>query len=1155
MTTASRFFAHLHLHSAYSLIDSTLTLPQMAAAGTERGIAAIALTDQGNMHGFIHFYRKMREAGIKPICGLEVLFEQSAGGFAPLVLLARNMQGYRNLMDLSSRTYLHPDFDGTPRLLRSWLQESSALTDGLCALSCAHNGEVGQALLKNPQAGLKALDQFRKLFHDEFYLEVCRTGSEQEHVYLERAVDCSIKAGCPLVASNDVRFLNQADFPVHEARYMAATGQILADTKSSSPYLQHQHLASADDMAQLFADMPEAIDNALELARRCTLELEEGKLYMPASHLPAGEKEADWIEKKAVAGLKDRLQVEALPALYSERLQYELSVIEKMGFTGYFLVVADFVNWAQQNQVTVGPGRGSGAGALVSWALGICDLDPMRYGLLFERFLNPERVSPPDIDIDFDPKGRGKVIDYVISTYGRQAVAQIATLDFLQAKAAIRDSTRVLGFSPGLAHKICSLFPNDRQLGIDEAEEQLTELQQMAKEDAVRSILDLAKQLEGLPRNASRHAGGVVIAPGDLTRYAPLFQSSSDNWVATQYDKKDLEYIGLVKFDFLGLTTLAIIDDALEEANRIRPLTSGPQPELVRNDMDLDDEAAYDLICNGQTEALFQLESPRMRSLIQRFAPEKFTDLIALLALIRPGPLEANMFDVAVACKVDGKEMQPPHPLLAEVVEETWGVMLYQEQVMEAARRLADYSYGEADELRRAMGAKDRDEMGRHRSIFVERAAGKNIASKDAEHVFELMAKFAGYGFNKSHSAAYAILSLQTAWLKAHYPACFMAATMTQEVTAPERERRWNLIRASRSLGLKVLQPDVNHSEYGCRAEIIDGVCNAYRLGLGAINGVGEAPAERIAAARRAEGPFENLYDFCLRADMHLFDRRVLDMLNSAGALASLEPDRASAEASLDAARTYAALRHKEQEQGQNTLFIEQADDSQVDTFVPEPVSVRAWSHSKLCQRERAALGMYLQTHPLQSWRKEMGVRYPEHLIDLDNSSRPVTLLARLHAVNQIRRMDYRLMIAVLDDETHNIEVEVENDVLMHQHQPIAKDELLLVTVAPKESGKGRSRTRYRLIKAYPLAQVRRMSVRRLVVELELQKELPNGALAQMEERTNPEGCLLVFRYKGAGMAGDIQMPEQYRQPVNDETLEFFRSLFGGDSSWFEYNG
>lgn len=1148
-------FAHLHLHSSYSLTDGLLHPAELAAAAVQRNISAVALTDCGNLFGFISFYRAMEKAGVKPICGVEMEIETEAGDFAELVLLARNEEGYRNLMRLVSKAYTDESFNGMPRLQRAWLTGAVA---GLSALSGGHKGEVGKLLVGNDAlAAHECLQRSRDLFDGEFYLQISRIGWGDEQTYLPRAVDLAAKTDCPLIASNDVRFLDREDFDLHEARTCIARKWELSDEKRPRLYREAQYFASAQEMQALFKDVPEAVENASALAQRCNLTLASEQLHMPVFKLPKGQNEADWMRTQVDKGLKSKLRVTELPSSYRERMDYELGVIERMGFTGYFLVVCEFVSWARANDVIVGPGRGSGAGALVSWALGITDLDPLEYGLLFERFLNPERVSPPDLDIDFDPSGRGKVIQHVVEVYGREAVAQIATTDFAQARAAIHDATRVLGYPPSQAHHISKLFPHNEQYSVLEAEQNLPQLQKMATENGVRQILDLAAQVEGLPRNASRHAGGIVIAPKNLTNYAPLFRVRGEDWVATQYDKDDLEAVGLVKFDFLGLATLTIIDDALTHVAQLRAKSG--EPPLLRGDMALDDASPYDLICSGETEGLFQLESPRMRSLIQRFAPRTFSDLIALLALIRPGPLEAGMFNQAVRCRTGQEKITPPHPLLAEVVQDTWGVMLYQEQVMEAARRLAGYSYGEADQLRRAMGKKDREEMARHQSIFVEKAGRRDIRRWDAEKVFEQIEKFAGYGFNKSHSAAYAVLSFQTAWLKAHYPTCFMAATMTQEMQAPERERRGALVRACRRLGLEVLPPDVNASnrQFSVESE------RTLRFGLEAVKGVGKEPGRAIVSAREQDGRFSNLNELCLRAKLHQIDSRVLHVLNDAGALRSLDANPAALEANIEGARVFAELRTREQQTRQGALFAAPAAEEEsaaaVATGHSEPPP--AWTCDEWSARERRALSLYLEHHPLTYWRRELEPIKMQRIANMGANSgggkSVFTMAVRVGSLRAVTRGERTFWFVDLDDETDSFEAEVPEHLVPEAARIFVANELLLADVEYRPASDKSRRPRMQLRQVERLQQTRRRRAHRLVVRLE--GEIPQSCMAELQNNAHKQdGCPLVFQHRflepSVEMEGDIEMPPEWAQPINEPTMDIFRRFFGVDNVWYDYN-
>lgn len=1147
--------AHLHLHSAYSLTDGLLRLDQLATECPKRGISAVAMTDKGNLFGFIGFYKKMRQAGVKPLCGVEVPLRTAAGSYANLVLLARNEQGYRNLIRLVSRAYKDESFDGYCRLEREWLEGN---TQGLTALSCGYRGEIGSLLLNGDRRRAEEQTQrLAEIFDGEFCLEVTRQGRASENEYLAEAVELSARTGQPLVASNDVRFLNREDFEAHEARVCVAQKELLGDPKRPRRYTDRQYLLSAEQMAQLFSDLPEALDNARTLAQRCNLTFEFDKLLLPSSQVDDSEgSEEEWIRRQAADGLTERMAGAAVPDEYAKRLQTEIEIIERMGFVGYYLVVAEFVNWAKQNDVRVGPGRGSGAGSLVAWALGITDIDPLRYGLLFERFLNPERVSPPDFDIDFEPQGRGRVIDHVVQRYGRDAVAQIATLDVAQAKGAVRDATRVLGKPHGLASRICDLVPFDMKLS--KATEDVPELQEMLNRGGEeREILELARQLEGVPRNASRHAGGVVIAPGAVEDYAPLFRARGEEWLATQYDKKDLESIGLVKFDFLGLTTLRIIDDALEQANLYRA-TKGEVP-IDRSDMVLEDPKPYELIASGWTAGIFQLESPRMLLRIKSFMPQSFNDLIALLALIRPGPLEAKMFDQAVRCKTKGAKIKPPHKLLHDVVADTWGVMVYQEQVMEAARRLANYSYGQADELRRAMGTKDREEMARHRSVFVQKAGEGGIVARDAESVFDKMEHFAGYGFNKSHSAAYALISFQTAWLKQYYPVQFMAASLTQESqNATDSKRRWMLLKELQKMEFEVLPPDVNASSWGFAAEEVgDKVC--LRFGMGALNGIGEAPCEAISQARAQDGVFEDLYDLSLRCGLHRWDLRILQALNDAGALESLGLTRLQADAQLENARQYALQKSQESALGQEGLFGgETTEESAPSEDLPrtgqsDRVGPDLCPPAEKSRREKQVLGVYLMHHPASTHRSEFAQIGCQPIASLQGRAAAGNwvLAGCVHDLQRLEQGGRPLCVLTLEDESGSCEILLREELGEAELELLRPDNLVLVTASrDADDRSGRLASSVRSGDVSTLAQMRWRHATRLVVRIDEQIQASPPAATDWQN----DGCKVVFRCQLPDVTGDISMGARYCIRPEESVLETFYNAFGSGNVWFEYN-
>ena len=775
-------FVHLRLHSEFSLLDSVVRIKPLLAAVAAGDMPAVALTDQSNLFGLIRFYRAAVAAGVKPIAGADLLVEEEGEAPTRITFLCQNNVGYRNLCGLVSQAYRTDRYHGRPMLRREWLPRHA---EGLIALSGGRDGDVGRALLSGREADADAALAFwRGLFPDRFYIELQRTGREREDAYNQLGVRLAAKAGVPVVATNDVRFIDDDDFGAHEARVCIHEGHTLTDPGRPREYSRDQYLKSGEEMAELFADVPEAIENTVEIARRCNLDLVLGESVLPDFPVPDGMTADSYLAELADSSLKERLP-QLLPAGaadaegYADRLRTELEVICGMGFAGYFLIVADFIQWAKDNGVPVGPGRGSGAGSLVAFVLGITDLDPLRYELLFERFLNPERVSMPDFDVDFCMDGRDRVIDYVAQRYGRDSVSQIITFGTMAARAVVRDVGRVLGHPYGFVDRIAKLIPFEIGMTLDKALAEDEELARVYKEeDEVRGVIDLARRLEGLARNAGKHAGGVVIAPGPLTDFTPLYCEEGGGGLVSQFDKDDVEAAGLVKFDFLGLRTLTIIDRAVQTIND--RAADGEETLDIRG-IPLDDAATFSLLKAQDTTAVFQLESRGMKDLIKRLQPDSFDDIIALVALFRPGPLQSGMVDDFINRK-HGKNQEPIdyfHPSLEAILKPTYGVILYQEQVMQIAQVLAGYSLGAADLLRRAMGKKKPEEMAKQRSIFTEGAVSRGVAEGTATYIFDLMEKFAGYGFNKSHSAAYALVSYHTMWLKAHYPAAFMAAIST----------------------------------------------------------------------------------------------------------------------------------------------------------------------------------------------------------------------------------------------------------------------------------------------------------------------------------------------------------------------------------------
>jgi DNA polymerase-3 subunit alpha len=965
-------FVHLHLHTEFSMLDSVVRVNALMDAVADAGMPAVAMTDHCNLFAMLKFYRAAMQRGLKPIIGAELWLKLPSSDLeaSRILLLCKDQSGYRNLSRLLTRAFLEGQGTGVPVIQRDWLDAGSVR--GLLALSGGREGVLGQPLLHaRAEQAARLLEDLRELFAGDFFVEVQRTGRPQEDEYLEHAVQLAGRTGCPIVATNDVRFLSPDDFEAHEARVCIHQGHTLGDRDRPRAYSTQQYLRTPAEMAALFADIPEALENSVEIARRCSLVLSLGETHLPEYPVPAGLTTDHFLDQEAHRGLSARLASAGgretpatVPEDYRQRLEQELSVICRMGFSGYFLIVSDFIRWAKQNDIPVGPGRGSGAGSLVAYALGITDLDPIQHDLLFERFLNPERVSMPDFDVDFCMEGRDRVIEYVAERYGRDRVSQIITYGTMAARAVVRDVGRVLGHPYGFVDRVAKLIPMELGITLAKAMHQEAELQELYRsDDDVRAIIDLAKQLEGLVRNAGKHAGGVVIAPSDITDFAPLYRVEGETATVTQFDKDDVEAAGLIKFDFLGLRTLTIIDRAVKTVNVVREKV-GDAPIDIRF-ISMDDRSSFELLKSCRTTAVFQLESRGMRDLVKRLQPDSFDDIVALVALFRPGPLQSGMVDDFISRKHGDphQAIDYLHPDLEPVLAGTYGVILYQEQVMQIAQRLAGYSLGEADLLRRAMGKKKPEEMAQQRSVFVDGAQTRGVSRKQATHIFDLMEKFAGYGFNKSHSAAYALLAYQTAWLKAHYPAAFMAAVLSSDMD--DTDKLQTLKRDCEETGLELMRPDVNDSGY---AFVVCGP-GAVRYGLGAIKGLGRNAAEQIIAAR-ADRPFKDLDDFCQRLDGQRVGRRAAEALIKAGALDGLGSNRPSLLAALPAALRRAEQVARARAAGQEDMFAPAGGPSDQ---APEALAPQLddWSLAQILDAERESLGLYLSGHPFDQYRMD----------------------------------------------------------------------------------------------------------------------------------------------------------------------------------------
>jgi DNA polymerase-3 subunit alpha len=1161
-------FVHLHVHTEYSLADGLLRIKPMVRAAAESGMPALAVTDRANLFCLVRFYKAAIGAGIKPIAGAELWIRNPANANKPfrMVVLVRDRVGYLNLSRLISRAYVEGQHLGVPQVDRDWIAEAS---DGLIVLSGGPGGDVAQALLAGHRAAAEGLlDDWLSVFGDRYYLELIRTGRENEAECLELSVDLAAAKGVPVVATNDVRFLTPDDFEAHEARVCIHDGRTLDDPRRPRLYSEEQHLRTPGEMSALFDDIPEALANTIEIAKRCSLELSLGRTFLPAFPVPDGMTMEAFFSEKSRQGLEWRLGRtfdRAAPdfaekrRVYDQRLQVELDVINQMGFPGYFLIVADFIQWAKDNGIPVGPGRGSGAGSLVAYALKITDLDPIEHDLLFERFLNPERVSMPDFDVDFCMENRDRVIDYVAGRYGRDAVSQIITFGTMAAKAVVRDVGRVLGHPYGFVDRIAKLVPFELGMTLDKALEESEDLRKAYEEDEeVRAIIDMARKLEGLTRNAGKHAGGVVIAPTELTDFAPLYCEPGGENLVTQYDKDDVEQVGLVKFDFLGLRTLTIIDWALKTINAEREREEEPPIDIAM--IDPKDPKAFDLLKSCNTTAVFQLESRGMKELIRKLRPDSFDDMTALVALFRPGPLQSGMVDDFIARKHGEAEVAYPHPDLEPILKPTYGVILYQEQVMQIAQVLAGYSLGGADLLRRAMGKKKQAEMDKQRAVFEQGAAERGVEARTAAYIFDLMDKFAGYGFNKSHSAAYALVSYQTLWLKAHYPAAFMAAVLSADMD--NTDKVVTLVDECRAMKLEVLPPTVNRSQL--RFTVADERTVVY--GIGAIKGVGESAIEAMLQAREEGGPFRDLWDFCRRIDLHKANRRVLEALIRAGALDELGENRATLMEHLPMAIRLAEQHRESQAAGQVDLFgaLDEGAAAGPDPQLAERVWDE-WQEEERLQGEKDTLGLYLTGHPVNRYDAEIealvGVRIGTLLsTNKGRGEREERTLAGLVvAVRHGKTQRGRMGSVTLDDRTGRMEVAVFSELYEQVRELLTVDRMLAIR-GVLSFDDYRDSWSLRADEVRTLEQARETAADHLLLRLDLGD--PRAHAGGVDLIRSLREILADFRggalpvhvdYRQAAGRGRLLLGEDWRVQPADELLKRLRHLLGSRAVQVSY--
>jgi DNA polymerase III subunit alpha len=1150
-------FVHLRLHTEYSLIDSVVRVPELIEAVAAAGMPAVAATDQSNLFAMVKFYRAALARGVKPIIGVDLLVREPGERQQPsrITLICQNQTGYLNATRLVSRAYLEGQQRGVPLIERAWLTVESL--EGLIALSCATEGDIGRALVNGREEDAqRALDDWLAVLPNRFYIELQRVGRASEESYIAAAVNLAGRRGVPVVATNDVRFLKQSDFESHEARVCIHDGTLLADAGRVRRYTAQQYLRSPEEMTRLFADIPEALANSVEIARRASLILKLGQPRLPAYPVPGDMTTEDFLRKEAQSGFQKRLAElggSVDTEVYQKRLQAELDVICKMGFAGYFLIVADFIRWARENGVPVGPGRGSGAGSLVAYSLAITDLDPLRYDLLFERFLNPERVSMPDFDVDFCMEGRDRVIDYVAGHYGRERVSQIITYGTMAAKAVVRDVGRVLGMTYGFVDKIAKLIPFELGITLDDALQKEPELKRLydAEED-VHNLIDLARSLEGLTRNAGMHAGGVVIAPSVLTDFAPLYCDESGGSLVTQFDKDDVEAAGLVKFDFLGLRTLTVIDWTVKAINARRAGSGGPVLDISR--IPLDDAYTYERVFKrAQTVAVFQFESGGMQRMLKDAKADRFDDLIALGALYRPGPMD--LIPEYIACK-HGKKPEYLHPDMEQVLGVTYGVFVYQEQVMQIAQRLAGYTLGGADLLRRAMGKKKPEEMAKQRGVFVAGAAERGIGERIANAIFDQMEKFAGYGFNKSHAAAYALLSYQTAYLKAHFPAAFMAAMLSADMD--HTDKVVTLIHECEAMKLAVSRPDINTSLY----EFAVGGDDAILYGLGAVRGVGRGAVEAVIAEREARGPFTSLEDLCRRIDLQKINRRVLEALLRSGSLDALGPNRATLMQRLPSAMQLGDQNSKAHEAGQNDLFglgpAPAATAAVEKTTAGAPV-LQEWSEAVRLAGERETLGLYLTGHPAKPFATLLA-RVASHWIGDLTSERPPAgaepvrfgggkLVTVGGLVDEVKKRGPRVILT-LDDSTGRLEVTLFEDVFQ-KYRDIATKDALVVVEGMLRFDDFIDGWRLAARSITDLGKMSEQQARHIVLTWPRNRHdtaALQGRLAELLAPYRPGPCTIMIEYAGSAACGALKLGPEWGVRATSELRESLEGLLGRGS-------
>jgi DNA polymerase-3 subunit alpha len=1139
-------FSHLRVSSEYSITQGLLTINQIVDSAVKHSVPSVALTDKSNMFGLVKFFNKCEAAGIKPISGssIKVVFEEDDQPFE-LLCLAKNNNGHKNLMKIISSA--HNNYNYQAPIID--FKDLVNLKDQIVVVSGGKDSHIFDLLKRHKvDEAEKRIDKFLSLFNDDFVLEVQKTNRVDEHEYFTNVVPISSKKGIPIIATNDVLFAESTDFDTHETKVCINTSKTLSDPNREKLFSQEQYFKSPEQMENLFDGFSELISNTNEISKKCNVSIHTKEYFLPEYPVP---KEHDFdsflvdLSNKRLAKYINEFNKEN-KKLYQQRLDYELDQIKTMGFSSYFLIVYDFIQWSKDNDVPVGPGRGSGAGSLVAFALSITTLDPIRHGLLFERFLNPERISMPDFDIDFCMEKRDSVIDYVSKKYGSEAVSQIATFGTMAARAVVRDVARALGKPYAVGDRISKMIPFAPGMTLDKAKEEQPIFADASKNDPeVREIVDLAYKLEGIARNVGKHAGGVVIAPGSISDFCPIYNDRQSSSIMTQYDKDDVEKIGLVKFDFLGLRTLTVIDRAVKSINA----TLEKNEHIDLEKIPLDDPKVFELLSSGKTMAVFQLESTGMRALIKSLKPTKFEEITALLALYRPGPLNSGMHTTFVDRKHGKSPVSYPHELLEPVLSETYGVIVYQEQVMEAARVLAGYSMGEADILRRVMGKKKIEEMEEQREIFIKGCEKKSIPAKKAEKIFELIEQFAEYGFNKSHSAAYAVISYQTAFLKAYYPEHFMSAVLSTELG--NTDKIYSLIQECKRMGIKVLNPNILSSNK--RFVVNENLDIEY--GLGAIKGVADSFIKHIIELRKSLN-FKDLWDFSKKADIKLGGKKSLEALSQSGAFDSIAPSRSIAIACVEDMLKDTSKNISNNIGQTGDLFA--SIDEDFDPY-DKYSNIKELSLSDLLVLEKKSLGYYLSGHPVNAIKSKISGLRSKEISNLNNDTKKASLVCLINSVRQIKdRKGNPLTFINFDDGTGVMDGVVASDTLESCHSILKEGQILVLKGAievddykSKEMGDSMFRMRVKEVRSLDIELNKK--IKEITLDIDKSNLISLEEFSDKLEKINDffwkEGtCKLQIKVKASDSEAIIEAGEKFKFQPTLENLNYLDDIFGSDA-------